>query len=177
MKGLGGKRKVNKVLPEHLLVAHSVPWIPDFFTLRTFPTPRVPQGCRCCRSTRRCVPTLQSSQLGRHAQAGAHAPDVVVAEKASTVLVLGSVVHATVTKTLQAALASPLLLILLGEKALLTFPTCLVLVPPERDCFLLLFWTRVPVQLTMLVTSRAAAFVLSAIDKFFYCNKSSRNCS
>ena len=39
MKGLGGKRKVNKVLPEHLLVAHSVPWIPDFFTLRTFPTP------------------------------------------------------------------------------------------------------------------------------------------
>ena len=159
MKGLGGKRKVNKVLPEHLLVAHSVPWIPDLFTLRTFPTPRVPQGCRCCRSTRRCVPTLQGSQLGRHAQAGAHAPNVVVAEEASTVLVLGSVVHATVTQTLQAALASPLLLILLGEKALLTFPTCLVLVPPERDCFLLLFRTGVPVQLALLVTAGAGTFI------------------
>ena len=166
MKGLGGKRKVNKVLPEHLLVAHSVPWIPDFFTLRTFPTPRVPQGCRCCRSTRRCVPTLQGSQLGRHAQAGAHAPNVVVAEEASAVLVLGPVVHATLTQPLQAGLSSPcLLLVLLGEKALLTLSTRLVLVPPECHCFLLLFRTRIPIQLTVLVASGAARFILLATDR------------
>ena len=150
---------MKQVLPEDLLVAHSIPRIPSLLTLWTFPAPRVPQGCGRCRCTCRCVPTLQGSQLGRHAQAGAHAPNVVVAEEASTVLVLGSVVHATVTQTLQAALASPLLLILLGEKALLTFPTCLVLVPPERDCFLLLFRTRVAVQLALLVAAGAGTFI------------------
>ena len=157
---------MKQVLPEDLLVAHSIPRIPSLLTLWTFPAPRVPQGCGCCRCTRRCVPTLQGSQLGRHAQAGAHAPDVVVAEEASTVLVLGPVVHTTLTQTLQPSspLASPLLLVLLREKALLTLSTGLVLVPPERDCFLLLFRTCIPIQLAMLVASGATRFILLAAD-------------
>ena len=157
---------MKQVLPEDLLVAHPVPRVPGLLALRTFPAPRVPQGCGRCRCTCRCVPTLQGSQLGRHAQAGAHAPDVVVAEEASAVLVLGPVVHPTLTQPLQAGLSSPcLLLVLLGEKALLTLPTRLVLVPPERHCFLLLFRTRIPIQLTVLVASGAARFILLATDR------------
>ena len=177
MKGWRGRWSKVKVSPEDLLVAHTVPRISRLFALRTFPSPRVPQGCRSRRCPGCCVPSLQSSQLGSHAQARTHAPDVVVAEEPPPVLVLGSVVHPALSQTIQSFPPTSLFLVLLREQALLALPACLVLVSPERDCFLLLLWTRVPVQLTMLVTSRAAAYVLSAIDKFFYCNKSSRNCS
>ena len=89
-----------------------------------------------------------------------------MAEEPSTVLVLGSVVHTTLDQTLEISLASPcLLLVLLREKALLTLPTGLVLVSPERDCFLLLLRTCIPIQLAVLVASGAARFRLLVADQ------------
>ena len=165
MKGWRGRWSKVKVSPEDLLVAHTVPRISRLFTLRTFPSPRVPQGCRSRRCPGCCVPSLQSSQLGSHAQARTHAPDVVVAEEPPPVLVLGTVVHPALSQTIQSFPPTSLFLILLREQALLALPACLVLVSPECDRFLLLFWTRISVQFTVLVASCAELFVSLAIEK------------
>ena len=81
-------------------------------------------------------------------------------------LVLGTVVHPTLSQTIQSFPPTSLFLVLLREQALLALPACLVLVSPECDRFLLLFWTRISVQFTVLVASCAELFVSSlAIEK------------